>query len=121
MKYVIIPANVREVRKEGNKILVPLIPLCRPETTHLLATAIYDMHRLGLKWKEIKEYFHIIPNEWTLKAVINYIKKHGRRIETKESFESKNPFFFETEVTFDKVEKEATVKPLEAYEREVIA
>jgi len=80
---VVVPANVCEVTKQGNEVLAPLIPLCRAETTHFLATIVYDCYKLGVPFGALKEHFNIMPHDWTLEAVQNYIKTHGRMIQVK--------------------------------------
>ena len=91
---IIVPAKVREVTKkeEDEKIvlLTPLIPLNHPCTTHFLATICYDLHKYGVSWRKIREWYHL-PQGWTAEKVKNYIMANGRMIKSEESV--KNPFY----------------------------
>jgi hypothetical protein len=80
--YEILPGNVGQVTvKENKTILAPLIPL-DDKGTYVLATIVYDLAKLGVPMKKIKERFHMIPKEWTKDVVIGYIQSRGRYVYT---------------------------------------
>ena len=106
-QLTIIPANVGQVKREGNRLLVPLIPLGRAETTQFLATICYDLIRSGATWLQVRTYYkNMVPREWTREAITRYIEAHGRLVQTQESLHARHSDIprFETMVTFEGVE-----------------
>lgn len=97
---VIVHAKVREVTKHGHELYVPLLPL--PPPTHFWATICYDLNKFGLSWREIKAYYRL-PDGWTREKVREYIRVHGRCIETEESLNS-SWGSLKTEVTREGIE-----------------
>jgi len=70
-------ANVGEVARRGDKLLLPLIPL-NPIGTDIMATAIYDAitkHRIP--WNIISRLYNV-PGQWSWRKVKAYVEHHGR-------------------------------------------
>lgn len=99
---VMVMAKVCEVTKEGEKILVPLVPLDRAETTPFLATIVYDCNKLGIPFGQLKEHYSIMPSDWTLEQVKQYVKAHGRMVQVKG--EGIPPWDFKARTTYDGIE-----------------
>ena len=99
-KPEIVYAIVREVELKEGKLLTPLLPLERPETTHLQATICFDLHKHGIAWNVLKMKYDL-SMDWTVTKVKEYIQQHGRLMETEESLKHRGPRFFETEITFE--------------------
>jgi len=73
--YILRPGKVDKVTKEGNTLLIPLIPI--PCSTYYLAKIVYDLLSYGVSMKRIKSYFHPMIDSWTKKAVISFIEKNS--------------------------------------------
>lgn len=99
-KPVIVMAKVRQVTKEGNKLLTPLIPL-RPDAGHFIATISYDLMKHGFSWAYLRERYRLRGSKANIVA---YIETHGRCIESGESFNSKVWGFWKTEITFEGID-----------------
>jgi hypothetical protein len=82
VNYEILPGNVGQVTvKENGIILAPLIPL-DDKGTYVLVTIVYDLIKLGIPMKIIKDRFHMIPKEWAKDVIIGYIQSRGRYVYT---------------------------------------
>lgn len=104
-KPIVVYAKVRQVTKEGTKLLTPLVPL-RPDAGHFIATICYDLMKYGVSWSWLKEKYSL--SGYRKEDVIAYIEANGRCIETDESFNSKIWGFWKTEIIFEgKVRTEA--------------
>lgn len=78
----ILPGHVEAVTTSTDErgqpaTLHPLIPL-NGHGTDLLATVVFDLMALGYGFGAIKKQFHMIPREWTAKAVRAHVQRHGR-------------------------------------------
>jgi len=99
---VIVYAKVRQVTKEENRLLTPLVPI-RPDTSHFILTICYDLMKHGVSC-EVREKYRL--TSITKTDVINFITRSGRCIESEESFKSKVWGFWKTEVTREGIEEE---------------
>lgn len=90
----IIPAKVAQVEiitlEDGTKAYgQPLVPI---GDTNIRATILYDLLRLGYSWGQLRERFErsgYIPHQWTARAVVAHVERHGRHVYTESAM--RNP------------------------------
>ena len=73
-KYVLAKVLKPTYKKETNELLIPLVGI--PDAMMMEATICYNLLKYGYSMREIREIRHI-PDKWTAKSIINYIKTHG--------------------------------------------
>lgn len=71
----IILANVEQVTKEEETILVPLIPL---GDAHFEATVCFDLYAAGVPWRWVIKRYRLAGQN-TKEAITNYVRIHGRK------------------------------------------
>jgi hypothetical protein len=74
----IVLAKVREVtlKKETNEALTPLYSA---GDTHMAATIVYDLLKLGCKWEDIR-FYNGLAKENSRQAIVDYVEVHGRKV-----------------------------------------
>jgi len=93
-KKPICPGRVFEVTETEDYVLVPLIPIGRSFSEHLILTIAYDLMKLGYSLTEIREHY---PSLMRIKRanIINYIEHYGRVVLTEKFW--KEGFFLQDE------------------------
>jgi len=76
-KKPIVPGKVLEVTEKEDRVLVPLVPLMRSFTGHLIYTIAYDLLKLGYSLTEIRSHYRSL-REVTRQEIIETIEKYGR-------------------------------------------
>ena len=80
-KPELVFGNVGEVTRQGDVILLPLIPL-NPMGTDIMATAIYDtITEHHISWNAISQLYHV-PHQWSWRKVKGYVEANGRTFYT---------------------------------------
>jgi hypothetical protein len=75
------PGNVGQVTEIDGILLYPLVPI-EPFNTHLAATIIYDLLKLGAKKEKVKDYKDKMFSRSSLKDIIEYVEIRGRYVYT---------------------------------------
>jgi hypothetical protein len=73
-KYILAKVLKPIYKEKENELWVPLIEI--PDARMMGATICYYLLKYGYSMSEIREIRHI-PNQWTAKAIMNNIEKHG--------------------------------------------
>ena len=71
----ILLANVEQVSKEEETILLPLMPF---GDTHFEATLCYDLYAAGAPWWWVRKRYRL-ARENNKEAITNYVRIHGRK------------------------------------------
>lgn len=74
-EYVLAKVYKPTYDAASNRLLVPLVPF-GAEGVHMEATICWAMLRYGWSWAEIQK-IRLLPREWTVQAVKDYIDDHG--------------------------------------------
>lgn len=83
-QYVLAKVYKPKYKAETNQLLIPLIGA--PDAHMMEATICFYMLKYGYSMGEIREIRNI-PHEWTAKAIISHVERHGEAEYIKEWYE----------------------------------
>lgn len=73
-KYILAKVRKPIYRKKANELLVPLVAI--PDALMMEATIYFYLLKFGYSMGEVREVRRI-PSDWTAKAIIAHVEKHG--------------------------------------------